>query len=201
MARTTNKRLLWLTQLAILVAIIIILAFTPLGYLKAGAIEITFITIPVVIGAIVLGPGAGAILGAVFGITSFIQCFGLSAFGGVLLGINPFFTFILCMVPRILMGYLCGLIYKGINKFDRTRIISFIAASLSGAVLNTLFFIIALMLLFGNSSFIIGLQGGRSLLTFLIAFVGINGLIEAGVTFFVGTAVSKPLTIFLKNRI
>ena len=73
-----------LVQLAILVAIMLILAFTPLGYLKVGAIEITFMTIPVVIGAILLGPPAGAFLGGVFGLTSFIQCFGMSAFGSAL---------------------------------------------------------------------------------------------------------------------
>ena len=46
----------------------------------------------VVIGAIILGPTAGAILGGVFGITSFIQCFGISAFGTLLFGINPVLT-------------------------------------------------------------------------------------------------------------
>ena len=55
---------------ALLTALIIVMAFTPLGYLKAGAIEITFITIPVIIGAVLLGPVGGLFLGAVFGITS-----------------------------------------------------------------------------------------------------------------------------------
>ena len=49
-----------ITLTAILMAIVILMAYTPLGYLKAGPVEITFITIPVVIGAIVLGPVSGA---------------------------------------------------------------------------------------------------------------------------------------------
>lgn len=80
MARATEKTRK-LVQMAILIAVMLILAFTPLGYLKVGAIEITFMTIPVVVGAIILGPTAGAVLGGVFGLTSFIQCFGMSAFG------------------------------------------------------------------------------------------------------------------------
>ena len=62
--------------MAILVAIMLIFAYTPLGYLKAGPIEITFMVLPVAIGAIILGPAVGAILGGIFGVTSFIQCFG-----------------------------------------------------------------------------------------------------------------------------
>ena len=77
MAKATEKTRR-LVQMSILIAIMLILAFTPLGYLKVGAIDITFMTIPVVVGAILLGPASGAVLGGVFGLTSFIQCFGIS---------------------------------------------------------------------------------------------------------------------------
>ena len=106
----------WLVQIAMLTAIILILAFTPLGYIRTGGLEITLIVIPVAVGAVILGPVGGMILGAVFGITSFIQCFGMSPFGAALLGINPVLTLIVCLVPRVLMGYLCGLIFKGFKK-------------------------------------------------------------------------------------
>ncbi len=186
-----------LVQLAILVAIMLILAFTPLGYLKVGAIEITFMTIPVVIGAILLGPSAGAFLGGVFGLTSFIQCFGMSPFGAVLLGINPIFTFLVCMVPRILMGYLAALIFQVIARHDKTKILSFAVASLSGALLNTILFVGMLMLFFGSSEYMMTMRGGLGLLAFLVAFVGINGLVEAIVAFVLGTAISKALVQFL----
>ncbi len=186
-----------LVQLAILVAIMLILAFTPLGYLKVGAIEITFMTIPVVIGAILLGPPAGAFLGGVFGLTSFIQCFGMSPFGAVLLGINPIFTLLVCMVPRILMGYLASLIFQVIARHDKTKILSFAVASLSGALLNTILFVGMLMLFFGSSEYMMTMRGGLGLLAFLAAFVGINGLVEAIVAFVLGTAISKALVQFL----
>lgn len=102
--------------MALLVAIILLMAFTPIGYIKTAGLEITLIVVPVAVGAVTLGPTAGAILGGVFGITSFIQCFGMSQFGALLLGINPFLTFLVCVPTRILMGWLTGLIYHGLRK-------------------------------------------------------------------------------------
>ena len=58
----------FLVEMALLVAIILIMAFTPLGYIKTAGIEITLIVVPVAVGAVTLGPAAGAILGGVFGI-------------------------------------------------------------------------------------------------------------------------------------
>ncbi len=195
MERATEKTRR-LVQMAILIAIMLILAFTPLGYLKVGAIEITFMTIPVVVGAIILGPVSGAILGGVFGLTSFIQCFGLSGFGAALLSINPVFTFLVCMAPRILMGYLAGVIFKALHRNGKTKWMSFAAASLSGAVLNTIFFVGLMMLLFGRSDYILSLRGGLGLWSFLVGFVGVNGLVEAIVAFVLGTAISKALMQF-----
>lgn len=195
-----RRKLLELTELSILAAIIIIMAFTPLGFLKVGLIEITFITIPVVIGAIVLGPVAGGILGGIFGIASFIQCFGMSAFGSALLGINPILTLIICLIPRVLMGFLTGLIFKALSKIDKTKMVSFGAASLSGALLNTIFFVVTLILLFGRTSYIQEMQAGKNVFAFMVAFVGINGLVEALATFVAGTAISKALVAFTSRN-
>ncbi len=177
-----------LVTYALLIAIIVIMGFTPLGYLKAGAIEITFITIPVIIGAIIMGPACGAVLGAAFGITSFIQCFGMSPFGAALLGINPILTFILCVVPRTLMGWLCGIIFKAIKNKS-----GFLIASLSGALLNTIFFVLGLVVMFGRTEYIttmIDSLGRGNLFAFLVAFVGLNGLVEAIVCAVLGTAIT-----------
>ena len=85
MAVKNKEKIYKLTLTAMLTALIFVMAFTPLGYLKIGAVSITFITIPVVIGAIVGGPSVGTVLGLMFGATSFIQCFGTDAFGMALL--------------------------------------------------------------------------------------------------------------------
>ena len=83
-----------LVLLALLTGLLVLMAFTPIGYLNIGPLSITFNMIPVAIGAVALGPTGSAVLGLVFGITSFAQCFGISAFGTVLCGISPLLTLI-----------------------------------------------------------------------------------------------------------
>ena len=192
-----------MVQLALLSAIIVVMAFTPLGYLKIGVLSITFITIPVVVGAILMGPGGGAFLGGVFGVTSFVQCFGMDAFGTTLFGINPVFTFLMCVGARILMGFLTGLIFRALYKVDSTKIWSFAVASLSGAVLNTVLFMGCLVLFFGRSEYILDMQatmGVQSVMGFLVAMVGVNGVMEAAVCLVAGSAISKALHTFLTRR-
>ena len=203
MSQKTNMcaKTLKMIQLALLTAIIVLIAFTPVGFIRTPGLEITLIGIPVVVGAVLLGPSGGAILGAVFGLCSFLQCFGMSPFGAVLLGINPFWTFVVCFVPRTLMGWLSALIFKGLRKVDKTRFFSFLAACLGGALLNTILFMSALMLFFGQSEYILSMQGSMNVFAFVLAFVGVNGLIEAIVCAVVGTAISKALYMFLyKDR-
>ena len=168
----------------LLTAIIILMAFTPLGYLKTPGLEITFITIPVIVGAVILGPAAGAVLGGIFGLTSFAQAFGMSAFG--------VFTFIVCMLPRILMGWCCGLIFKAFKNKD--SLLPYFTASVSGALLNTLFFMTALLALFGNCEYIKNMQGGNNIIVFAALFVGINGIVEAIVAAIAGTAISRAVS-------
>ncbi len=202
MNTTTNFRTMRMVQLALFIAIIILMAFTPIGYIKTPALEITLIVIPVTVGAIILGPTSGAILGGVFGITSFIQCFGMSPFGAVLLGINPLATFILCMVPRILMGWLSGILFAALKKIDKSKVFSYAAASLAGPLLNTTLFMTVLVLFFYNTDYIQGFvsaMGTSNVFAFVIAFVGVNGLIEAGVNFVAGGAISKALDTFAKR--
>lgn len=111
------SKLQYMVITAVLAAIIVFLMFSGLGYIPTGfGFTITILMIPVAIGAILLGPGAGAILGTVFGLTSLATCFlGLDALGVALLAISPWKTVIVCLVPRILVGYLCGLIFKALN--------------------------------------------------------------------------------------
>ena len=79
-----KQNLYRLTAAGMLIALEVILAFTPLGYLKIGLLSITFMTIPVIIGSLTTGATVATILGFTFGITSFVQCFGMDAFGTTL---------------------------------------------------------------------------------------------------------------------
>ena len=195
MAKTTKRarkrKTLFLAQNAILTALIVLMAFTPIGYLQIGVVKMTFIMIPVAVGAITLGEKSGAFLGLVFGITSFIQCFGLDLFGTTLFGINPLYTFIMCIVPRVLMGYLCGVIYKLVAR--KKKKFALVFASFLAPVLNTTFFMSLLLLFFGESDYIMGIRNGAELLPFLVAFVGLNGVMEIVTTTVIGPPVASAV--------
>lgn len=192
----------FLTEMGLLIALILLLAFTPLGYIKTLGLEITLIVVPVAVGAVVLGPTAGALLGFIFGVTSFIQCFGMSAFGAVLLGINPIGTFITCVAARTLMGWLTGLIYQGLKKVRLKDTATYIA-NLCCPLLNTLFFMSCIVIFFYNTEYIQGFVqalGATNPFMFVLLFVGVNGLIEAALCFIVGSAVSKALLHFVNKK-
>ena len=63
----------YMVTLALMAAVVILLANTPLGMIQLPIIKATTVHIPVIIGAVLLGPLAGAILGATFGICSIIS--------------------------------------------------------------------------------------------------------------------------------
>lgn len=200
MAQRKNKeRLVKLVTDAVLCGLIAVLAFTPLGYLKIGVVSITFISIPVIVGAILNGPSSGAFLGGVFGLTSFLQCFGLDAFGTTLFSVNPFFTALMCFIPRILMGLFCGLIYAGIKKKSKNDILNFSVTSLSGGVLNTVLFVGALILLFGSSDYLHSF--GDSIPKIISVLVTFNAVIEWIACLVIGTAVAKAsVTVYKRKR-
>ena len=96
-----------LTLLGLMIAILLVMSYTPLGYLNIGPLAISFNVIPVAISAIVLGPIGGAVAGGVFGLTSFLQCIGVggtSAMGVMLFSINPFLAFVQRFIPRLHCG-------------------------------------------------------------------------------------------------
>ncbi|MCD8023413.1 MAG: ECF transporter S component, partial [Lachnospiraceae bacterium] len=136
--------------------------------------------IPVAIAAITLGPVGGAVTGSVFGLTSFLQCIGIggtSAMGAILFNINPILAFIQRFVPRFLDGLLLGYIFRGVRKVANTSAACFVTGFCS-AFLNTLFFMSALVLLFGNTEYMQGLIGGKNIIVFVCGFVGVNAICE-----------------------
>ena len=191
-----------MVELAVLIAVIFIMAFTPLGYIKTPAIEITLIVIPVAVGAVVLGPTAGAVLGLTFGITSLIQSF-MSPMGAIMLEVNPIFRVITCIVPRILCGWLTGLVYVALKKGQKTQKLSVVLANLSCPVFNTIFFMSTMMLFYYNTPIVQAMQdtlGVGNPLALIAAIVGVNGVIEAVTCFIVGSAITKALHVVLKIK-
>lgn len=193
-----------MTELALLMAIVVLMAFTPLGYLNTPwGLQITFIVIPVAVGSVVLGPGAGAFLGLVFGVTSFINAF-QSAIGTMMLSVSVPATMIGCIFPRVLVGLIPGLIYRGIKNVRWLRAISVSICCMLTPILNTVFFMVTGWLLFSGMWLEIATSAGYSgstglgLLGFMLASVAVNGIAEAIASLVLGTAVSRAL---LKIRI
>ncbi|MCI5844340.1 MAG: ECF transporter S component [Oscillospiraceae bacterium] len=190
-----------LVILGLLTALTMIFSFTPIGSIPVGPLVITLNVIPIALAAVAAGPIGGLVIGSVFGLLSFLQCFGIgvpSGMGAILADINPFLAFVQRFVPRALDGFLVGLIFKGVSKLTN----SYVACAVTGffsAFLNTALFMTALVVLYGNTEYVQGLMGGKNILVFICTFVGINAVCEmlaaTIVTGAVGAALCKAKLI------
>ena len=99
-----------------------------------------------------------------------------------------------CIVPRVLEGWLAGLIYEGLRKKEVKG--SVLIANLSCPILNTLLFMTCIVAFFYNTDYVQGfaatLHAGNPIM-FVVLFVGINGIVEILACGFIGTAISKAL--------
>ena len=263
-----------LVVLGLMTALVLIFSMTPIGSIPVGPLSITLNVIPVAIAAVALGPVGGAVIGGVFGLFSFLQCFGVgvpSTMGEILVNINPFLAFIQRFIPRVLDGLLVGFIFRLICSLKSVKsyyIITGIVSALFGfalymsgmlllnfytnedgksvmapemtdfintpslfiptcvfiallgfgvgyllvsskklsqkqvacaitgfctALLNTVFFMTALVALFGDTEYMQGLMAGRNIFLFIVAFVGVNALFEMITTTIITTAVGPAL--------
>ena len=100
--KNTNTKTL--TRVALLVAIELVMKLVGLGSVPMGPLYMSFLTLPIAVGAITMGPAVGALLGGVFGAVSFYDAItGASAMTGALFQVSPLNTFILCVGMRVLM--------------------------------------------------------------------------------------------------
>ena len=194
-----------LTTLGLLTGILLLMSFTPLGYFHTFGLDISLMMIPVGIGAMLMGPKAGAWLGFVFGATSFYQAVtGASAFSAMLFNISPVGTFLTCIPTRILMGFLTGVIFMVVQKVDRKKTACFFVGGFFAAFLNTLFFMGVLILCFWNTEYIQGFNqafGGLNPFLFVVAFVGVNGALEMPASCIAGGIVSKAVSRTLYKKV
>lgn len=198
-----------LTRLAILAAIIFLLAFTPLGYLTIGPIAATTVQMPVIIGAVLLGPASGAILGFFFGLSAVIKVLtmpGTDTFATMALQYSPFAYITICMIPRIAMGWLSGLFGAAMKRFSASRaatgssVLTYTVTGFVGSMMNTVFYLGALWLLaaeviataYGTD---LSAVGGIVMTTAVTA-----GIPEAIVSALVVSAVCKAMDIVFRRN-
>ena len=198
--RTSTTQIKHLTLLAMLTALLVVLAMVNIP--QPAGLSITFNMIPVAIAAIAMSIPGGAIIGGVFGLISFLQCFGIvgySAMGAALVSVSPFLMFIQRFVSRVLVGVITALIYRALKRRNVKDHLAFTIKGFYAAFFNTLFFMSLLVLLFGSTEYLQNLMAGRGVLTFIIASVGINAVVEmivaAVVTAAVGIALKKSKLI------
>ena len=179
--------------LALLVAVLIVLGYVNIP--QPAGLSITFNMIPVAIAAIVIGPVGGAIIGGAFGLISFLQCFGICGFSGMgaaLAAVNPFLAFVQRFFPRLIDGLLLGYIYRLLKP----RCNVYVACAVTGffaAFLNTLFFMTSLVWLFGGTEYMQSSMAGRGMLSYIVAAVGVNGIVEMLVSTVLTGAVGSAL--------
>lgn len=135
----------WMVSVALMAAIVIVLANTPLGMTQLPIIKATTVHIPVILGAILLGPGAGAILGAVFGICSLVSntmaptllSFAFSPFlstTGIPGALKAIWISVGC---RILIGVVAGWLWVLFTKIKLNQFIALPIVGFVGSMVNT----------------------------------------------------------------
>lgn len=201
-----SKKTQFMTSMALFLAIEIILVVTPLGYIPIGPLNATTMHIPVIIAGIILGKKAGAELGFVFGLTSMIKatiqpgitsfCFSPFVTIGTISG--NYKSLLIAFVPRILLGYLAGLIFEIMeNKGHENS--GVLAGALVGALTNTVLVLSGIYVFFGNayaSSLNVAYSG---LIGLLLGVVTTNGILEAILAAVVSLAVYKAMKPLLKK--
>lgn len=137
----------WTVGVALMSAVIVLLANTPLGMIQLPIIKATTVHIPVILGAIVLGPMAGSILGAVFGICSIVNAtvapallsFAFSPFlstTGLVGAVKAVWIALGC---RILVGLVSGWMWIGLKKLKLNDMVALPLVGFLGSMCNTVF--------------------------------------------------------------
>ncbi len=148
----------WMVSVALMAAIVIVLANTPLGMIQLPIIKATTVHIPVIIGAVLLGPSAGAILGAAFGICSLISntmaptllSFAFSPFmstSGIPGALKAIWVSVGC---RILIGVAAGWLWILFARLKVNQIIALPIVGFVGSMVNTITVMGSIYLLFAQ---------------------------------------------------
>ena len=189
--------------LAMFVTITFVLGMTPLGMIPLGLIKATCVHVPVILGGVLLGPKRGAVLGFVFGLVSLISntmspavlSFAFSPaipVPGTASG--SFWALVVCFVPRILVGVIPPLVFRGLMAVTRGKeMIALPAAGIAGAVMNTGLVMSFIYLLFRDAY--AQAQGipVTAVLAGVLGVIATNGVAEMILAAVLVTAVGKAL--------
>ncbi len=198
---------------AFFTAIIILMAFTPLGYIPLVVINATIIHIPVILGALFCGPKRGAFLGFVFGMTSFVKNTvmptSLSAFvfspilASSTIGPSGIIkSTLICFVPRILVGVIPYFAFKGFTKIvsgEKGIYIGYALAGAIGALTNTLLVMPGIYVLYKDAYAQALSVEPDAVAGVIMGVISFNGVIEAIVAAVLVAAIGAVLHKVVKK--
>lgn len=190
---------------AMFVAIMGILFVTPLGMIPLGAINATTFHIPVIVGAIILGPKFGAVLGGAFGMASFLKAtvaptLTSFAFSPLIpvpgLGRGSLWALVIAFVPRILVGIVSYYAYALIKKLFKNEMAAMGVGAFMGSITNTALVMGLIGMIFADAYAEVA---GKAFNLILRTTVLINGIPEAIVAVVISVAVCKAVKAYLNK--
>lgn len=210
MEKKKTTSLKYLTQLALLVAILLMMNVTGIAMIPLPGQYLSIMTVPVAVGAMILGPLAGTILGTVMGCISFYTAiktgFATLTMAGYSGGLMVLINFLYTVPTRALMGCCTGWIFKLVNRVDKTKTVSYYLGGLLAPLLNTLFFMTAFVVVLLNAPSVEALLGAElmaklqdNVVLFVAAYVGVQALIEAAAGCIISGSICKVLKVALKK--
>ena len=203
----SRKDTRWMVSVALMAAIVILLANTPLGMIQLPIIKATTVHIPVIIGAVLLGPSAGAILGGVFGICSMISnttaptllSFAFSPFlAEDLLGVVK--SLWIAIGCRILIGVVAGWVWIGLRKLRLSPWIALPITGFVGSMVNTVFVMGSIYVLLASQYAAAKEVALDAVWGLIMATVTASGIPEAIAAAVLVTALGRALLVFFMKQ-
>ena len=192
-----HQNILRMVQFAMLAALIVVLQLVG-GSIPIGLIPLTFALIPIVVGAILLGPVGGAVLGFIFGLVTVIMTPG-NLILMTLFQANPVAYVILALAKATLAGLGGGLVYVALSKCFRGRFVylTTLLASIAVPIINTGVFVLGMMVFFSDTAAVMPQLFpqvfGTYIGAFQVVFIGFAGFNFVG-EFLVNLVLSPAVT-------
>ena len=197
--RKQKQQILYLVQLALLTAVIMALHFSGVA-IPAFGTKISLVLIPIALGAMLLGPAAGAILGFIYGMTVFVTLgvMHMDPFTGFLFDNTPVMAALICTVKTTAAGLVAGWVYRALSK-KSVWLAVFVAAALVPTV-NTGLFVLGCFLIYSTISEFAAGAGYSAVYFILIVCAGINYVLELAINLIFSPALER-LVRLLSNKI
>ena len=142
-----NKKVKRMAGIALLMAMVVVLQFVGGMIPPIGGFSISLVLIPIVLGAALYGPGAGMLLGGVFGLIVTINCVtGTDLGGAMVFQANPALCVLVVMAKGILSGLASGLVYKALRNHN--AYVAMLCSAIICPVVNTGIFVFFMMTFF-----------------------------------------------------